>query len=69
MAVVTFALEDVAIGYMISSFEEIVNDMYKFLAQFGVTIEIDVEEGEQVIDFEAIEEWLRKETDESEQQD
>lgn len=63
MAVMTFQLRDLVDGYLSSAFQEIREDMYAFLDQFDIQIEMEATEEEMnAVDFAAtVESWLESE--------
>lgn len=59
-----YKLEDLVAEYIIYQSKQIVNDLHEFIKQFTIVLEVE-ENGEEepLVDFAALEEWLRKETD------
>ncbi len=63
----SYSVESIAASYLRAAFDEIIEDLYGFLAQFNIVVEVELEtdelEGLEPLDIEDIEEFLKEETD------
>lgn len=63
---IVIGLEDIVGQYIIEAAQEAMQDLYEFLKQFQIKVEVNVVDGEEpLVDFAALEEWLRKETEDN----